>query len=186
MERGSQTVMSNPSENTRAEPFLRLLSAVEPDISRYIFALAADLDATQDIYQETVMDLWQKFDEYDPSRPFVNWACRFAYIRVQRWRRAKGQAAAFRLDDDVMLSLSDEFLAARADLDARRHQLAVCLEKLPRPARDLLEQRYSQRQTVQNIARASGGSARTLYQRMDQIRHWLKDCIQRHMTSGAT
>ena len=104
----------------RSERFLRLLSAVEPDISRYIFVLAADHEATRDIYQETVLDLWRKFDEYEPSRPFVYWACRFAFIQVQRWRRAKGKAVAVQLNDRAIEALSGEYLDARDDLDARR------------------------------------------------------------------
>ena len=43
----------------------------------------ADAD---DIIQETLKALWEKFDDYDPERPFLSWANRFVYCQVQMHR----------------------------------------------------------------------------------------------------
>jgi len=176
--------MPDSDQNRRAEQFLRLLTAAEGGLLRYVFAMTGNPDATQEIYQETVLDLWQKFDDYDRSLPFVNWACRFGWIRVQRWRRAKGRNAALQLDEETAEALGAKYLADNQRHELRSRLLASCLEKLPEPARRLLEARYARRMTVEEIATQQAVTARAVYKRIDKVRHWLKSCIERQTGTG--
>jgi DNA-directed RNA polymerase specialized sigma24 family protein len=60
-----------------AERFVRLFLDGQREILRYILALLPGIDDAQEILQETTVDLWQKFDRYDPAIPFTPWACRY-------------------------------------------------------------------------------------------------------------
>ena len=56
--------------------FIGLYSKHEPNIRRYVYSLVGDASDTEDVMQETAMALWRKFEDYDPSQPFIGWALR--------------------------------------------------------------------------------------------------------------
>ena len=67
-----------------AEPdhaqFIQLLVRHEHDLLRFVLPLVGNLADARDVMQEAAVNLWKKFDEYDPSQPFLPWARRFAYF----------------------------------------------------------------------------------------------------------
>jgi RNA polymerase sigma-70 factor (ECF subfamily) len=64
-----------------SERFVRLFVETQRQILRYIPTLVPDVEVAQEILQETAVDLWRKFDQYDPALPFAPWACRFVFCR---------------------------------------------------------------------------------------------------------
>ena len=170
-----------PSEEM--ERFVRLLAASEHEVFRYIYALVPDPHDAQDVFQETAVALLRNFGQYDASRPFTPWACRFAYYEVLNLRKRSRRAGHW-LDDDVVAQLAEDRLAHQSDLDARREALGECLGKLPSEARQLVSQRYHQGLTIQEIARQTGRSANVLYKAFERVRRWLADCIERSIATG--
>ena len=78
----------------RQQEYLRLFLAAERDVLRYVLSIVPNANDAEEIVQQTAVVLWEKFGDYDPSRPFTPWACRFALnvarqwmARQQRWRR---------------------------------------------------------------------------------------------------
>ena len=63
------SLMVNTTEcgSANAKEFIRLLAAHSQSIYRYIFTLLPDPDHAQDVYQDSVMTLWEKFGEYRPD-----------------------------------------------------------------------------------------------------------------------
>ena len=59
-----------------------LIAVNQDDLYRYIYSLLPHYDDARDVLQETVLAVAGKFDEYDASRPFLPWACKFAYYKV--------------------------------------------------------------------------------------------------------
>ena len=74
--------------------FLSLFLRSEREIFRYVVALVPNLADADDIVQQTAIALWEKFDSYDPEKPFTPWACRFALNKARQWvaRRQRWQA----------------------------------------------------------------------------------------------
>ncbi len=82
-----------PGQDT--ERFVRLLTDGQREILRYILALVPDVDDAHEILQDTAVDLWKKFENYDPDSRFVPWACRFAFFHVLKYReRKRGRASS--------------------------------------------------------------------------------------------
>src|SRR5215831_15917738 len=73
------------------ERFVRLFVEGQREVLRYILALVPDIDDAHEILQDTAVDLWKKFDRYDPSYPFAPWACRFALLRVLKYREERSR-----------------------------------------------------------------------------------------------
>ena len=63
----------------RSKQFMMQFARHEHDLFRYVLTLLPNWNDAQDVMQETAAALWQKFDQYDPGRPFLPWACQFAY-----------------------------------------------------------------------------------------------------------
>jgi hypothetical protein len=74
------------AQGYETERFVRLFAAAQSEVLRDILALVPDLDDAQEVFQETVVDLWKTFDQYDPDCAFVPWACRFGYFPILRFR----------------------------------------------------------------------------------------------------
>ncbi|MBA4067493.1 MAG: hypothetical protein C0501_28045 [Isosphaera sp.] len=168
----------HPPGADRAEAFVRLFAGAEPEVYRYVFALVPDPDDARDVMQETAAALWRKFGEYDPARPFVPWACRFALTEVHNFRRRRPPAA---------LPLTDAAVAALAadagdddPADARLLALAACLDELPEDDRRRLRERYWDRAPVRDAA-AAGRNVHTAYKALDRIRRRLLDCVTRRL-----
>ena len=76
--------------NERGEPrddlFVQLITANHDHLRRYIYTLLPHEQDAQDVMQEVCLTLSRKFSEYDRSRPFLPWACGFAYLKVLQHR----------------------------------------------------------------------------------------------------
>ncbi len=87
---GVRTPMARASgQGQDTERFVRLLADGQREVLRYILALVPDVHDAHEILQDTAVDLWKKFDQYDPAYPFIPWACRFAFRRVLKYREQK-------------------------------------------------------------------------------------------------
>ena len=74
--------------SNRADEFAQLLSAHEARLFGYIYALTLNTADAEDIYQDTAMALWRKFDEYRPGTNFAAWARAAAGFEVQHFFRS--------------------------------------------------------------------------------------------------
>jgi RNA polymerase sigma-70 factor (ECF subfamily) len=166
------------------ERFVRLFVDGQREILRYILALVPDIDDAHDILQETAVDLWRKFDQYDPACPFAPWACRFAIRRVlkhceQRVRRNKC------LSLETLSQIADERMEKEGILEDRRRALEMCLERLSDADRLVVEQRYSRQMSVAKIAGLTGQNTSTLYKALERIRRRLFECVNRRLRMGS-
>ncbi len=161
--------------------FVRLYTASQTEIHRYILAMVPDRENAQEILQETVLDLWKKLDQYDRDQPFINWACRFALYQVLKFRRAQGKAGKL-LSPEMLEQLAAEQAAEPDDERVQRQQaLQGCLAQLPPQDRTLLEQRYGHSQSIKQTAAEMGKTVDALYSRLKQLRKALYHCVQRRL-----
>lgn len=164
-----------------SEEFVRLYTASQTEIHRYILAMVPDRENAQEILQETVLDLWKKLDQYDRSQPFVNWGCRFALNRVLKYRREQGKASKL-LSPAMLEQLAVEQESEPSAWKRRReHALTLCLEELPKKDHALLMNRYGKAQSIKQAAAEAGKTADSLYSRLKRLRAALYDCVQRRL-----
>jgi RNA polymerase sigma-70 factor (ECF subfamily) len=118
--------------------FLSLFLKSEREIFRYVAALVPNVSDADDIVQQTAITLWEKFDDYDPERPFTPWACRFALNKTRQWieRRRRWQIL---LDNGLAEELEQRREELRPELEMRLNKLEGCLGKLPDEQRALIE-----------------------------------------------
>ena len=157
---------------------MRLFVEHQLDVLRYVLAVVPNSSDAWDIVQETAVGLWRKMEEYDPTRPFLPWACRFASMEIRRFLRRADQQRRL-LDEQVveaLLALQEE---RAAGLTARRAHLRECLEELPEAQRQLVRGYYWDEQDVDALANQSGRTAEAVYKALQRIRQALADCMNR-------
>lgn len=163
-------------QNASQQRFLSLFLRSEREVFRYVAALVPNVADAEDIVQQTAVALWEKFNAYDPSKPFTPWACRFALNKARQWieRRQKWQAL---LANGLAEELALRREALRPELEARLSHLEGCLNRLPEEHRALVEGYYYRRDGVENLAEISGRTVAATYKMLQRIRKALQTCI---------
>lgn len=176
--------MSGQSNHRLRDPsaeqqrFLSLFLKSEREIFRYVAALVPNVSDADDIVQQTAITLWEKFDLYDPERPFTPWACRFALNKARQWidRRRRWQAL---LENGLAEELERRREEIRPEIEARLNQLEGCLSALPEEQRVLIEGYYFKRDDIAQLASESGRTVAATYKMLQRIRYSLQVCIEK-------
>ncbi len=166
------------------EGFVRLVVEGQREILRYILALVPDIDDAHEILQETAVDLWRKFDRYDPVLPFAPWACRFAFRRVLKHREQQARRVKY-LSIESLSLIAAERSEKDPILEDRRRALETCLQQLCEADRLVVEHRYSHQMSVAQIAGITGRNLSTLYKSLERIRRRLFECVNRRLQMGS-
>lgn len=166
-----------PDPSVEQQRFLSLFLKSEREIFRYVAALVPNVSDAEDIVQQTAITLWEKFDLYDPERPFTPWACRFALNKARQWieRRRRWQAL---LENGLAEELYRRREEMRPELEARLNQLEGCLTALPEEHRELIEGYYFNRDEIEQLAKQSGRTVAATYKMLQRIRYSLQVCIE--------
>jgi RNA polymerase sigma-70 factor, ECF subfamily len=147
----------------------------------HVRALVPNASDADEVFQETSVTVWQKFDQYRPDTDFRAWACRIAYYKVLKLRDRQFRSP--RLFSPQLLDLMSEELIVMSDvLDARTEALQLCREKLSERDRDLLDQFHREGVTAKQVARRVGRNVHYVYRSVRRIHDLLFDCIKQAMS----
>jgi RNA polymerase sigma-70 factor (ECF subfamily) len=164
--------LSRPSDR---EVFLELLSAHEGQLLGFLCAVVPSLHDAEDLLQQTVLTMWQKFDEFDQGSSFVAWGRQVARNKALNHLRARRLR---HLDEDIIDLLSVSQPEEPSELrDARRRALGLCLEKLSRADRALVESAYREGAVIKDLAALMSRPAAGVYNSLARIRGALYRCI---------
>lgn len=161
------------------ELFLSLITANYDHLRRYIYTLLPNEEDTKDVLQEVCISISRKFAEYDRSRPFLPWACRFAYLKVLKFYEQQRPRRMVRLPTEVLELLATAREEEEPVLAERLTALETCLQKLNDQDRRLIRARYVDREPIEAIADNFSQSRRTLFRNLERVRRLLFECINR-------
>jgi RNA polymerase sigma-70 factor (ECF subfamily) len=163
-----------------------LLVTAQPRIFGYIVTLLASLNEAEEVMQETSIVMWEKFDDFTlPNQlskttvdQLVAWGNQIAYYKVLNLRRKKSLGAAH-LSEKVIQLVSDEWTEQEESqsLEKRRQALKQCVDKLPTLHRNVLEDYYWQKLSVDRIADRSQRTTASIYKLLQRVRDSLHKCI---------
>jgi RNA polymerase sigma-70 factor (ECF subfamily) len=160
------------------------LTRHQPRLRGFIRCLLLEAEHVEDVLQETNMVLWRKANEFQPGTDFWKWASQVARFQVlSHWKRRNRDRHVFDLGLVEELATLVEKTTEEADL--RQAALKRCLEKLPSPQRQLLDMRYSQQQSVEQITAAIGRPNGSIRQTLYRIREALLRCIEKQFPGEA-
>ncbi|NBW95940.1 MAG: sigma-70 family RNA polymerase sigma factor [Planctomycetia bacterium] len=175
-------VSSTPDSDN--ELFLSLITANYDHLRRYIYTLLPSDEDAKDVLQEVCISISRKFGEYDKARPFLPWACRFAYLKVLKFHEQQRPRRVVRLPTEVLELLAVTREEEEPVLAERLAALDKCLEKLSDLDRRLILARYVDRASAEQIAAMFSQSRRTLFRNLERVRRLLFECISRSVVLG--
>ena len=161
--------------------FTQLYSEHEMALYRFIWSLLPDRNAADDVIQAAMAQLWEHFEEYDDSRPFLPWASRFAYRQVLMHRRRESRQRRF--FSETTMELLSEDSPPNDDLEgARMAALNACMSQLTDRQRQLIRHRYEGTVPIAELAGNLGQTVSALYKSLERTRRSLADCVSNKLT----
>lgn len=173
----------SPDNSCSQKEFIRLFLESERELLRYVMVLVPNATDARDVLQEAAVALWEKIDQYDPAKPFVPWACRFALNEARMFLRT--QARRNRLADDVVDLLEAQRIEAADRLDRRREFLRECLGELPARQAEVVRAHYFEELSVPELSARFGRSVEAIYKSIQRTRKMLQECIERKINLEA-
>lgn len=167
----------NQPNDTKTTRFLKLFVDSQKTVYAYIFAMVYNADIADDVMQETVALMWERFDTYQAGTSFGAWGVTIArYKLLEHFRKNKREYAS--IDGDLFEKISQRAQQRLERIDERTQALRNCIQKLSERDRQLLEIRYEKEMKVKEIARVINRPINGLYQAMSRIHHTLLHCIE--------
>ena len=157
--------------------YVRLWTQYHRDVERYVFSMLPRPADASEVVQEVSVRLWEKWDSYDQDRPFLPWAMRFAYLQVLKWRQGKAREKLI-FSDDLLSQINATNDYEEPLMEARRKTLTLCLEKLNKDDRRIVELRYGRHGAIKEEAKKTGVKMHKLYYALERIRIQLLNCIE--------
>jgi RNA polymerase sigma-70 factor, ECF subfamily len=164
----------------RYDEFVDLLRLHTNRMLGYLDALLLNRDDAEDLFQETCMVLWQKFDEFKPGTNFLAWALRVADRKVMNFQTTQSRRSAFTasLRDALIVEIANRKAEDVADSLAA---LARCMERLAQGDRKMVTLCYADGVPIPQVADNLGRSSESVYHSLRRIRNGLLDCIHREL-----
>jgi len=164
--------MSHPTTD-----FVRCWTQHQNEVARYLHSMVPRAADAAEILQDVSVLLWEKWDQYDQSRPFVPWAIRFAYLEVLKWRQKHAREKLV-FSESLLEQIHTRHEEEAPVMEARRKALEGCLEKLNEQQRKWVALRYGAYGSIKASAEKTGVSMHKLYYALEKIRAQLLDCVE--------
>jgi RNA polymerase sigma-70 factor (ECF subfamily) len=163
-------------ERPDKQEFLRHFLSSESSLRGYILTHVRDFEVAEDLLQQSALVLWQKFDQYDPGRPFLAWALGVA--RLEILNAARRRPARSLVESDLDGLIVGEYLRLESELPLRRQLLRLCLKHLPASMTEAVRLRYEEGSTLDQIAARLGKSLAAIKVTLHRARISLQDCVR--------
>jgi RNA polymerase sigma-70 factor, ECF subfamily len=134
----------------------------------------------EDLAQETLLIAFRKLPSIDPSLPLGPWLRGVAMNLLANHRR-KFRAAPIGMNEELQ-ALIDARIETSNHESERMAALRECLETLDGPARALVNARYADGATLEELATQSRRKSSAISMQLHRLRGLLADCIERRTT----
>lgn len=168
-----------------AAAFSELVLRHQWAVRAFLLARLSRKDEAEDLAQETFVTAWRRLRDFDGDRPFVPWLRGIA-MNLLRNHLRKFKEAPIGGDEalQAMLDGAMERWEAAADEGPRAVALADCLTGVDGPARDLLNARYVEGLSLEELCARTGRKQSALTMKLHRLRQSLAECIERKMAAA--
>lgn len=169
----------------RYEEFAGLVRLHTSQVLAYINALLLNWSDADDLFQETCLVLWQKFDQFEPGTNFLAWALRIADNKVMKFKTKRARSAVFTADLRHAI-MADVAQRSADDATASLTALSGCMDRLADSDRKMMTLCYGESIPVRQFADAIGRSPQSVHHSLCRVRKWLLDCVGRELRRANT
>ena len=156
--------------------FIGLLVANQRRIWAFILSLVPNLNDAEDILQETLVEMWAKFDRYQPGTDFAAWGVTIAKYKVLTYRKKHRPQCVF--SEEALQLLENDCRRVLDTMDTHLDVLSQCIQKLSSKDKRLLSLRYEMDMTYQKMADCVGSTPQGIHRVLSFIHGRLAQCIR--------
>lgn len=175
--------MDNEDIKTGSKAFLALLVPNQMRIQAFILALVPNVTDAEDIYQETVYVMWDKFSTFEVGTDFVAWAVTIAKFKILEFR-AKQQKSKVQFSDKIYESLESVAASQMPVIQDHLDALKDCIHKLSEKEKSLLGMRYAANMSFRQMSSRVGKNTSALHRTLAIIHSKLALCVRRVLHHG--
>ena len=169
---------SSDKRDEKASVFMRLVFENDRRIYAYIFIFVPNRAEADDLFQDTMSVMWEKFEDFKPGSDFGTWGIGIAHNLIRNYRRKMGRSRLF-LEEDIEMLIANEVKHSVNTLDNRVEALHKCLSNLNTVDNSIIKLRYQEEIPVRNIAKKIGSTVKVVYTRLARANDLLLRCIRR-------
>ncbi len=173
-----QKTENQGSREDRYKLFLKLFRENEDVLFGFIMKLIPNYSVAEDVMQETMMVMWEKFDTFQEGTSFIAWAKQIARYKTIGHVRKSQRRSMVHFSDNVIEELANQEPSA-ASQNEYLEALQNCIHKLRDRSRKIIQLRYLKEMKVKDIASLMGLTHNALSKHMSRIHHSLKNCVER-------
>ncbi len=169
------------SEFSNTNEFLRLLMVNQKRIYAFILAMVPHHEDAEDLFQETILVMWSKFDGFERGTSFANWGITVAKYQILgvRKRHSRRYNQFSQAATELLQKDSNNYIQ---QIDSRMQALRGCVRRLNQKDYELIQMRYQDETTIKTIAEHLGRSVQSIYKRIARIHDKLLQCIRRTLS----
>ena len=152
-------------------------------VSSFVHGMIVDKHAAEDVLQMIAVAANTHYSSYDPSRPFTPWLIGIAKREVAlHYRKINRDRHIF--DEKLVSMIADTHVQMSRKIPDRIVALESCIQKLNSRGQAVINLRYTQDLTPQQIAEDIGSTATAINSLLHRLRVRLQECIERQLASS--
>lgn len=164
-------------QNEDSKKFLALLGKYQTRIHAYILYQVPDKNDAEDILQNTILVMLDKFSEFEQGSNFLAWALTIARYKVLAFKQKNNNSKV--IFDDTVLDIFDKETDIQESIfKDESEKLPGCISKLPTKYKSYLRLRYEKSLSYREIGEKMSISAQAVYKTMNRIHVILMDCVR--------
>lgn len=162
----------------KADGFLNRLMQKQMRIYAFILSMVRNYEDADDILQDTVNTMWQKYPESQPINDFVAWGIQIAYYKILDYRKKQRGNIHIHYNDQLFEKMLPVIKETDRYSDVRLEKLKSCLKRLGTRESKFIELRYYQDLKPRQISSLLGLSILNVYKIMSRIHSQLLQCVK--------
>ncbi len=168
-------------QDKRTLEFLKLFVRHQQEIYAYILTLVPHVHDADDLFQDGMVVMWKKFDQFQLGTNFTAWGVQIMRFEILEYRRNLARDKKILMEDTLFESLIDHMSTIQEETAARIEALRKCLTLLDDRAKRIIKMRYERNISVEKIALYLKLSRRHVYHVLGQINGVLLRCMRRKL-----
>jgi RNA polymerase sigma-70 factor, ECF subfamily len=161
------------------DELIHLLFAHRARLNAAVWMVVRDVHLAEDVFQEVMVKALAQKEGFDHEGHLLAWSrvtARNLALNLLR-QRNRGWVV---LDEETLGLIEADWPSSHAP-SARVEALQDCLETMPAEPRRMLDLRYVEGHSCEEVARIFGLKLDTAYQRLSRLHRALRECVERKL-----
>jgi len=168
--------------DSQRDRVLRAALEYRVELVAYARSLLGNYSAAEDAVQEAMLVVVNKFDQFQEGTSMLAWCraiVRLEVLRIKQQHRRE-RSLAERLLDDAIDAAFDEFQTAQRREGAQdwHETLERCLERVPKRGRSVLQARFVDELSYQQIGQRVGMTLEAVRKALFRLKKQVRSCVE--------